>query len=309
VLQIGPVDHRDVAVSRRIHAVLQLAYAQEAALLRVKHFAPLERTVEDVRCADEHYLAALHDGELVGALSVGRDDEPDRICITALVVHPSFQRRGIARALLRDALRRGQGKVVTVSTGAANAPALALYRSLGFVDYRHGVVGPEDIRIIKLRTAALPMPTIRRAGTTEAEAILAIQKRAFAQEARLSQDMTIPPLTETLDAVLAHIEGQTVLVACDAAQIIGSVRGIVAGTVCTIRALSLEPACRGRGVGAALLQSLESAHPDVTRFELLTNALMQGNVRFYQRHGYTVDGLKPHSTTITLVAMSKATGR
>ena len=149
------------------------------------------------------------------------------------------------------------------------------------------------------------MPTILPATPADAATILAIQKRAFAEEARRCDDWEIPPLTEPVEAVVGHIETATVLTARDGTQILGSIRGLVAGEVCTIRALSIEPGHQGAGIGSALLAAIEHAHPHVARFELLTNNAMQDNVRFYQRHGYRVVELLPHSDRIVLAAMHK----
>lgn len=149
------------------------------------------------------------------------------------------------------------------------------------------------------------MYTIVPATPGDATAILDIQRRAFAQEARLSDNWEIPPLTEALGAVAAHIQSQTVLTARDGNDIIGSVRGIVAGTVCTIRGLSIEPAHQGRGIGSSLLRAIEIAHPHATHFELTTNTVMEGNVRFYERHGYRITELTRYSDRITLARMRK----
>jgi ribosomal protein S18 acetylase RimI-like enzyme len=138
-------------VAARLHALLMLAHAQEARLLRGEHFAPLDRTPEDVQAGHEYHLGAFDGSALLGALSLGPDDEADQIQIATLVVHPAHQRRGIGTALIREALRRGEGMVFAVSTGAGNAPALALYRTLGFAVYRHGTIGPERLELVKLR--------------------------------------------------------------------------------------------------------------------------------------------------------------
>lgn len=130
-----------------------LAYAQEAGLLGVKHFAPLERTREDIQSGTEFYVGALRDDELVGALALGPDDEPGQINIASLVVHPARQRQGIARMLVHEALRRVDGLALSAATGARNAPALALYREFGFVAYRRGTMGPEELEVVKLRRA------------------------------------------------------------------------------------------------------------------------------------------------------------
>ena len=153
-VRIEPLNHQDPVVAARIHAVLILAYAQEAQLLQVKHFAPLDRTPEDVRTSTEYFLGALQEDQLLGALSLGPDDEPNQINIGSLVVHPQHQRQGIGRSLLAAALRQGKGMTFSVSTGAKNTPALKLYREFGFVVYRHGTIGPEALELVKLRASA-----------------------------------------------------------------------------------------------------------------------------------------------------------
>ena len=150
-LSVQPLDHRQHALAWQVHAIMQLAYAQEAALLQVQHFAPLKTTVEHLQRSADFHLGAWRGDALLGVLSVGPDDERDQLCIGMLVVHPAAQRQGVARALLQDALQRGAGMVFTVATGAANAPALALYGELGFVAYRRGVMGPEQLALVKLR--------------------------------------------------------------------------------------------------------------------------------------------------------------
>jgi ribosomal protein S18 acetylase RimI-like enzyme len=145
------LDHRDPLVAKQIHEVLLLAYAQEAELLKVKHFEPLERTASDILSSTDYYLGAFLGKQLVGSLSVGPDDEPAQITITSLVVHPSRQRQGIGRSLVLEAIRRANGAVLSVSTAANNAPALCLYRGFGFVEYRWGTVGLEHIPLVKLR--------------------------------------------------------------------------------------------------------------------------------------------------------------
>lgn len=159
-VRVEPFDHRDPAWATRLHAVMTLAYAQEARLLGVRDFAPLQRSVSDLQAGSEFHLGAFSGDDLLAALSIGADDEPGQLLICALVVHPRAQRQGLGRRLVREALQRGQGMAFAVSTGAANAPALALYRSLGFVAYRHGRLGPEALAMVKLRRAPAPLPDV-----------------------------------------------------------------------------------------------------------------------------------------------------
>ena len=169
MLRIDVLPHRDARVAARIHAVMVPAHAQEAALLRVAHFPPLERTPEDLRCSREFFLGAFAGAELVGVLSLGPDDEPAQIHVSMLVVDPSHQRRGVGRSLLVEALRRGGGMAFSVSTGAVNAPALALYAALGFVAYRHGTIDGGRIALVKLRRAACS-PAVEAPAHAEAAA-------------------------------------------------------------------------------------------------------------------------------------------
>lgn len=154
MMHIEPLAHHELAVAQQIHAVLLLAHAQEARLLQVSDFVPMARTPEDIQASGDYFLGALRGDTLLGCLGLGPDDEPGQISIASLVVHPAHQRQGVARALMTEALRRGAGMVLSVATAAKNAPALALYRGLGFVEYRRGTLGPEALEIVKLRRAA-----------------------------------------------------------------------------------------------------------------------------------------------------------
>jgi GNAT superfamily N-acetyltransferase len=156
-LRVDVLQHRLPPVAEAIVAVLRPAYAQEARLLGAVDFPPLQRTADDVAASHDFHLGAWVGAALVGALALGPDDETDQLCIGTLVVHPGHQRLGVASALLRDLLLRCEGFTLTVATGAANAPALALYQRFGFVTYRRGVVGNPPIALLKLRRAASGM--------------------------------------------------------------------------------------------------------------------------------------------------------
>ena len=152
------------------------------------------------------------------------------------------------------------------------------------------------------------MISIQRATPEDAAAIHAIQMRAFAEEARLSDDRNIPPLAEPVADIAHHIRTQTVLTAREGERIVGAARGLVDGAVCTIRGVIVEPDCQGRGIGASLLEAIEQAHPRIERFDLTTNTLVPGNVAFYERRGYRVVELTRYTGKIVLAQMSKAAG-
>lgn len=153
------------------------------------------------------------------------------------------------------------------------------------------------------------MPIITRAAPEDAPAMLALQLRAFAEEGRRLQRTDIPPLAETVEALVDHIRHQTALVARVDGAIVGCVRGITANGICVIRALAVDPGQHGQGIGSSLLRELERTLPDVERFDLTTNPVMERNVPFYERHGYRVTEITQHSPTITLAQMSKRAAR
>ena len=143
----------------------------------------------------------------------------------------------------------------------------------------------------------------------DAPALHALQMIAFEPEGRAVRTREIPPLQESVDDIRAHIRAATVLKAVDGGRVIGAIRGIVTDGSCLIRVLVVAPEAQGRGLGARLLAAIEAAHPQVERFELTTNMIMVGNVRFYLRHGYEVVEQVQHAPTIRLAFMRKIARR
>jgi ribosomal protein S18 acetylase RimI-like enzyme len=111
-------------------AVQRAASAVEAELLGYADLPGLRETAEDL-AGEELWVAEL-DGAVIALIGLEGDT------IARLAVDPRFARRGLGRALVRHAVACG---AVSVGTAAANAPALALYASLGFSPVRSGTVG------------------------------------------------------------------------------------------------------------------------------------------------------------------------
>src|SRR4051794_25558670 len=103
---------------------------------------------EQLRASGETFLGAHRDGALVGAVAYKR--AAGTVDIHRLAVDPAAFRGGVATALL-DALevREGDAHGWTVGTGAANAPARALYERRGFRVTEERIV-PGGIRWVRM---------------------------------------------------------------------------------------------------------------------------------------------------------------
>jgi GNAT superfamily N-acetyltransferase len=144
------------------------------------------------------------------------------------------------------------------------------------------------------------------ATAADAAEILALQRLAYESEARLYNDWSIPPLSQTLESLIADIKVATVLKATEGTSIIGSVRASLAGDVCLIGRLMVDPARQGRGIGTALLRAIEDMFPQVAAFELFTGSQSDGNIRLYVRCGYVVTAARQATAAISLVVLRKS---
>lgn len=79
------------------------------------------------------FLVALCGGEVAGYL--GCHHVVDEAFVTNIAVFPAFRRRGIGRALIEAAKEQAASlSRLTLEVRVSNAAAIALYRSLGFVE-------------------------------------------------------------------------------------------------------------------------------------------------------------------------------
>jgi len=119
---------------------------------------------------------------------------------------------------------------------------------------------------------------ITKAGLTDAEEILALQKRAFKQEAELYGDYNIEPLTVCLENTVEEFKRSVVLKMMFEGKIIGSVRGILKEGVCHIGKLIVDPVFQNKGYGAALMSAIEKEFSDCRWFELFTGEKSLNNL-------------------------------
>ena len=144
----------------------------------------------------------------------------------------------------------------------------------------------------------------------DAEAIHALQILAYQSEARRYDNWSIPPLVESVESVREHIARHVVLKAQIDGRLAGSAAASSRMRLAGRPAASGRPALQQAGIGTALLDAIETRHPDVTAFELFTgDSGSQGNLRLDRRHGYVETHRQPVSSEVSLVFLRKPAGR
>jgi GNAT superfamily N-acetyltransferase len=143
------LDVSDTRTAAQLLVLQRDAYRVEAELIRSDEIPPLGETLAELQAARETFLGAFVAGVLTGAVSWRLDGET--IDLHRLVVRPAHFRKGVGAALVRAAVAAEPGaRQAVVQTGAANAPAIALYLQEGFV--RIGDVEPvPGLRVARFR--------------------------------------------------------------------------------------------------------------------------------------------------------------
>jgi ribosomal protein S18 acetylase RimI-like enzyme len=80
------------------------------------------------------------DGRIVGNVTLLTCKIWDRYLVANVAVHPTYRRRGIARALMKataQAVQARGGRVILLQVVKENASAIELYHSLGYVSLGH----------------------------------------------------------------------------------------------------------------------------------------------------------------------------
>ena len=147
---------------------------------------------------------------------------------------------------------------------------------------------------------------VRDATPADADAIVDLTRRAFAQQAVLYEDDSLPPLQDTPETVLGAIERGVVLVAeDDDGTIVGSVRGEMRDGSCLVSRLVVEPSLQGRGLGRTLASALEERFETAGRFEIFTGHRSEPALHLYESLGYVRERTEYVHERLSLVFLGK----
>jgi GNAT superfamily N-acetyltransferase len=158
-----------------------------------------------------------------------------------------------------------------------------------------------------------PAPPITVLGVEDAGELLTLQRAAYVTEAQAHDDPCLPPLLETLAEVRADLrsDATTVLGIRDHGRLVATVRvrhDPADPSTAEIARLAVAPDRQGEGLGTRLLAAAEQHVPaETTVLALFTGEYSHGNLRLYERHGYTETHRSPAGTH-QLVHMRKPIG-
>lgn len=146
---------------------------------------------------------------------------------------------------------------------------------------------------------------IENALISDLEEILALQKLAYLSEAEICNDFSIPPLLQTIEDIKSEYAYKTFLKAVDSGKIIGSVRANLQDGTCYIGKLIVHPDYQNRGIGTALMNSIENCFKGCKRYELFTGKKSIKNIYLYNKLGYRIFKEEKISEKLTLVSLEK----
>ncbi len=141
---------------------------------------------------------------------------------------------------------------------------------------------------------------------TDCEAILALQKLCYRQEAEIYDDFEIPPLTQTLPEILEEFDGSVFFKAVSQGEIIGSVRAVLKNGECQIGRLIVHPDRQNSGLGTRLMNAAETRFASqCEKYVLFTGQESEKNIHLYQKLGYAIVSRQSLGEKVTIVNMEK----
>ena len=149
--------------------------------------------------------------------------------------------------------------------------------------------GTVYVPVVSTTTTPCPIPEaeLRRLTYADAGQVTVLQRACWVEEAITNKTLDIPPLTETVEDVVAWLDAIETLGLWLDGRLIGMIRGIRTGDTWEVGRIAVVPDLRGHHLGWWLMDQIEArADTNCTRYELFTGAKSERNISLYERHGY-----------------------
>jgi ribosomal protein S18 acetylase RimI-like enzyme len=150
-----------------------------------------------------------------------------------------------------------------------------------------------------------------RLGVSDAGEILTLQRAAYVTEAQAHDDLSMPPLTQTLDQLREELADLDISAwgVREGGRLVASVRTrLVDPVTAEVGRLVVAPDWQGKGLGTALLLAAEDrVQSGVATIRLFTGERSHANQRLYKRLGYAETG-RTSAGNYDLVHFAKARG-
>lgn len=140
--------------------------------------------------------------------------------------------------------------------------------------------------------------------------LLTVRRAAFVTEAQHYNDPNIPPLTQTLEALVADLERVDVVTigAWIGHRLVGSIRVELEAAKATIGRLAVVPDLQGQGIGTQLLLAVLRYLPEQTQeIWVFTGKDSKQNLSLYAEHGYEHE-FDDHTGDLTFSYLRKILG-
>ena len=296
--------------------------------------ASVKQRIEALAIDRETLLGAFENGTLIGVASLSGRVPLKRRHEAALwlAVAPDHWRRGIGRALLQALIHKADNYCnhlrLTVHVQESNAPAIALYESLGFTHevrreammFRSGYEASLQLARIRpgfvegAETAPLPVTiprtkvpfgaiTTRPSQVSDAAAMVRIHASPTNIEYTLQQPYTSvrrwrevlssnPPSTHSIVAVhQGEVVGSAALIGMDAPRF----------KHVALLGIGVREDMQGSGAGSLLMHTLMKLADEelgLVRVELDVSCHNTHAIRLYERHGFVKEGVMKKETFV-----------
>jgi len=129
---------------------------------------------------------------------------------------------------------------------------------------------------------------IKKAHFSDLSTILSIQQLAFFNEAKIFNDYSIAPLTQSLESIQEDFKNNLYLKAVSRGNILGAVRAHEKENVCYIGRLFVHPDHQNKGIGKSLMFHIEELFKHCTMYSLFAAKRVSKNLQFYSSLGYNI---------------------